>query len=306
MALSSTNILVVGATGKQGGAVVQAILNLRSTRLQILALTRNAKSETAQSLVKSSPGYIELIQGDVTEPGPIFESQPEASIRSMFVVTSPGKIDEEKQAIPLIDAAVEHGVKHIVFSSVERGGDEKSWDNPTTIKHFYQKHNIEHYLRDKAAASDGTFTWTILRPTAFLDNMNPGIFCSVFTSMWASALKPETKLQLISVHDIGTLAAQALTSPEEWSGKAVGLAGTELTLTEAKDRFKSVTNKDLPECWTFVGSTMLWAIKEVGAMFAFFENEGYHVDIEALRKKESSLQDFETWLKESSKWRNGT
>lgn len=283
--------------------MIDALLKLKAgPALQVLALTRNVESARAKALAGAYPGVIELVQGDAAEPVPIFESQPKGSISSIFLVTTPGTPDEEKQGIPFIDAAVAHGVKHIVFSSVDRGGNEKSWNNPTNIKHFYQKHNVEVHLRDKAL-KDGGFTWTILRPVAFLDNMNPGMFCSMFTAMWSAALSPETKLQLVSVRDIGIFAAKALGRPEDWAGKAVGLAGEEMTLAEARQRFKKVTGKDLPQNWTMVGKAMVWAVKEVGAMFAFFEKEGYGVNIAEVRKKESSLQDFEMWLKESSRWK---
>jgi len=301
--MTASNILVVGATGQQGGATVQALLELPPANppLHILALTRNAESPSAKALAEAHPGVVEPVQGDVTDPKPIFESQPKGSIAALFIVTSPGKFDEEKQAIPLIDAAVEHGVRHIVFSSVERGGDDKSWTNPTNIKHFYQKHNIELYLRDKAHKESGTFTWTILRPVAFMDNANPGFFCSMFTAMWASALRPTTKLQLVGVRDIGRFAAQALTDPASWAGRAVGLAGDELTLDEAKAVFATVVGRQMPQAFTFVGTSMLWAVAEMGRMFAFFETEGYHADI-AARRKEVPTQDFATWLRESSKW----
>lgn len=47
----------------------------------------------------------------------------------------PGKDgDEELQALPMIDAALRHGVGHVVFNSVERGGEEVSEENPTEIE----------------------------------------------------------------------------------------------------------------------------------------------------------------------------
>jgi len=230
--MAPQNIIVVGATGQQGGAVVKSLLDLpdSSSRFHILALTRNAQSERAKHLVSAHNGAVSLIEGDSANPGPIFASRPQGSIDSIFIVTALGqKTSEGQQAIPLIDAAVAHGVKHIVFSSVDRGGDDKSWTNPTTVKHFLAKHNIELYLRDKAEKADkedtGKFTWTILRPVCFMDNMNPGFFCSVFTAMWNAALSPKTKLQLVSVRDIGVFASKALREPERWAGRAVSLAG---------------------------------------------------------------------------------
>ncbi|KAK3293193.1 uncharacterized protein B0H64DRAFT_207578 [Chaetomium fimeti] len=302
--MAPQNILVVGATGQQGGAVVKSLLDLpeSSSRFHILALTRNAQSERAKHLASIHKGAVSLIEGDNANPDPIFASQPKGSIDSVFVVTTVGqKITEEQQAIPLIDAAVAHGVKHIVFSSVDRGGDEKSWTNPTNVKHFLEKHNIEIHLRDKAVKEPGKFTWTILRPVGFMDNLNPGFLCSMFTAMWDAALKPDTKLQLVSVHDIGVFGAKALGDPAEWSGRAVSLAGDELTLAEAKEIFHRVMGKKLPQTFTIFGRALMWGVKEMGDMFAFFEREGYGADIAALCR-DTPTQDFETWLRNDSKW----
>ena len=299
--MATRTILVVGATGQQGGEVIKALLNLKLANIRILALTRNADSPKAKALAEAHKGVVELVQGDATDPEPLFAPREKGSIDSLFVVTSPGKVDEEKQAIPLIDTAVAHGVTHVVFTSVDRGGDEKSWSNPTDIKHFYQKHNIEVHIRDKAE-KEGSFTWTILRPVAFLDNMNPGSFAAMFIAFWAASLSPTTKLQLVSVRGIGLFAAKALTEPSEWSGKAISLAGDELTLDEARSVFHKVKGKDLPQSWSILANLVLWAIGDVGLMFKFFEKEGYGADIAALRKLEPSLQNFETWLKDSSKW----
>jgi uncharacterized protein YbjT (DUF2867 family) len=301
--MATPNILVVGATGKQGGAVIDALTKTikPESPIKILALTRNPNSAGAKALQEAHPGVIELVQGDITHPEPLFSRWDKGHVSGAFLVTTPGKISEEHQGIPFIDAAVAHGVKHIVFSSVDRGGDEKSWDNPTDVKHFWEKRNVELHLRDKAA-KEGGFTWTILRPVAFMDNWAPGMFASMFTAMWAASLKPETKLQLVSVRDIGVFAAKALTEPEKWAGRAVSLAGDELTLAEAKAKFKKVTGKDLPQGWGIMAKGLLWFVGDIGKMFKWFEREGYGANIAALREEEPSLQDFETWLRDTSKW----
>jgi uncharacterized protein YbjT (DUF2867 family) len=191
--MAPQTILVVGATGKLGTGAIKALLNSPEypqypgypARFHVLALTRKDRSTRAKDLREAVPfGTMSFIEGDSTNPQPIFDSEPRGSITGLFLSTTLGAdVSEEQQAIPLINAAVKHGVKHIVFSSVDRGGDERSWTNPTTIKHFRAKHNIEIYLRDKAEKYNGKFTWTILRPVAFLDNMTPGIMCSLFTAV---------------------------------------------------------------------------------------------------------------------------
>lgn len=306
--MAAPNILIVGATGKQGGAVIHELSKTISSDspLKLLALTRNPNSASARRLKESHPDIIELVQGDTTEPEAIFSQWPnKGHISGVFLVTAPGKVSEEEQGIPFIDAAVAHGVKHIVFSSVDRGGEEKSWNNPTDVKHFWEKHNIELHLRDKAAkqAHHPDFTWTIIRPVAFFDNWSSsGGFAGMFTAMWATSLSPEKKLQLVSVRDIGVWASMALSNPGKWAGRAISLAGDELTLDEAKEKWRNVVGEDMPQSWGIAAKGLLWFMGDMGAMFRWFEREGYGADIEELRMEENSLQDMEAWLKHNSGW----
>ncbi|KAG7284964.1 hypothetical protein NEMBOFW57_009580 [Staphylotrichum longicolle] len=299
-------ILVVDATGKQGSEVIKALLDHPESPLRytILGLTRKAESPHTKALAGIQPGTT-FVEGDITIPGPIFAPHPRGSIEGLFLNTIHGSpTPEEQQAIPFIDAAVEHGVKRIVFSSVDRGGDEKSWTNPTNVEHFRAKHNIELYLRDKAEKENGRFVWTILRSVANFDNLDPGLTCPLFAAMWFESLSPETKIQFVGSRDIGLFAAMAFDDPAQWSGKAVGLAGDEMTLDEAMWRFEKVTGKELPQSYAFLGKASLWAIDEVGEMFAFWEEEGYGADLQA-RKGEAPMQDFETWLAQDSQWFEG-
>ncbi|KAK8094325.1 hypothetical protein PG997_001010 [Apiospora hydei] len=311
--MSSTppTFLIVGATGQQGGAVLTALSKLLSEghnnattpRPKILALTRSAPdSPKAQALTSKYPVLdLTVVQGDTKDPEPIFAAHPD--IGSVFLYTMPP--DEEAQALPLLDH-----VHHIVLSSVDRGGDAASWENPTEVAHFKSKHEIEVRLRDFCTQkASQKVKYTILRPVAFMDNLNPGsLFGPVFASMW-STMPAEKPLQLVSVRDIGLFGAKALLAGADgddgkWSNKAIGLAGQELRFEEAREIFRRVSagQKEMPQAPWIIGKGVRWVIGEVGTMFRFFEEEGYGVDIDALRMQEPELQDLETWLKESSKF----
>ena len=56
-------VLVAGATGRQGGAVVR---HLRAKGWKLRALTRNPDSYAARQLAERG---IELVQGDLDDPG---------------------------------------------------------------------------------------------------------------------------------------------------------------------------------------------------------------------------------------------
>ncbi|KAI1760484.1 NAD(P)-binding protein [Hypoxylon sp. FL1150] len=314
--MATSTILVIGATGKQGGSVLTELAHLLPTlspqpRIKVLALTRAASSPKAQALPRQHPTLdLEVVEGDSRDPAPLFAAHPD--ITAVFSYTTPP--DEEPQAAALVDAAAAHARSrgpgqeklHFVFSSVDRGGEEKSWGDPTDVEHFLQKHNVELRLRKTCEASAGSMTYTILRPVAFMDNLNPGTFGTVFAAMWHT-MPSSQKLQLVSVRDIGLFAAKALLNPDAsgYRNRAVGLAGDELTLDDARAVFKRVSGgADLPQAWYVVG----WGVRNVvagrhvGKMFSWFERGGYGVDVAALRAREPRLQSFEAWLRESSKF----
>lgn len=295
--MSTKKLLITGATGQQGGAVVNALLadnKSTSTPFQILALTRDATSQKAQDL--ASKPNADVVEGDSKQPDSIFSKY--GPLDGVYIVTAfaPGqKADaEEAQATPLINASVEHGVPHIVFSSVDRGGGDDQQE--THLKHFASKARIEALLKQKTA---GTKTqWTILRPTAFMDNLNPNFMGKAFAAMWEGI--GDKPLQIVAVRDIGVFAAKAFEDPETYNGRAISLAGDELTFAQAEKVFKETLGYDLPKTWGFVGAGIKLMVKEMGDMFAWFKDEGYGADIQALRREEPTLQDFGTWLKESS------
>lgn len=289
---SNKKILVTGATGKQGGAVIKA-LQESSPSFQILALTRNASSNGAKAL--SSKPNVTVVEGDHTTLPSIFEKHK--PIYGVFSVTVMGKEgDEEKQAKPLIDESIKSGVEVFVFSSVDRGG-ERSDTNETNIPHFASKHRIEQYLKEKT--ENGTkMPYTILRPVAFMDNLTPDFMGKGFTAMVNGlGAKP---LQLISTRDIGLFAARAFNNPAAYKNRSIALAGDELNVDQIRKTFKDTMGSDVPETYMFVGSFIKFMSKEMGTMFAWFKEEGYGADIPALRKEEPRLQTFSQWLKESS------
>lgn len=180
-------ILITGATGKQGGAVIDALLSAPDiSDISIFALTRNPESGGSKSLVAKAPERITLIKGNLDECDAIFKAASKP-IKGVFSVSmpamSPGsKADaEELQSKALVDAALKHGVETFVYTSVDRhGADSETQD--TDIPHFISKAHIEKHLREKCAGTQ--MTWTILRPVAFLDNIVQGFAGKIFPTAY--------------------------------------------------------------------------------------------------------------------------
>lgn len=129
------NVLVIGATGQQGGATVQALLPKGH---RIKALTRKGDSPAAKKLASQG---VELIQGDLTDTEALVNAMK--AVDSVFAVTTPygaGPDAETRQGIILADAAKAANVGHLVFSSVG------SADQGTGIPHFESKYRIEQHI----------------------------------------------------------------------------------------------------------------------------------------------------------------
>jgi uncharacterized protein YbjT (DUF2867 family) len=65
-------VLITGATGKQGGSVIRSLV-ARKAPFEILAVTRNPQSASAQRLMKLSSN-IKLVEGDLDKPSGIFQN----------------------------------------------------------------------------------------------------------------------------------------------------------------------------------------------------------------------------------------
>jgi len=185
----SKSILITGATGKQGGAVVDALyFKASENKFDLFAVTRDTNSAASKALLKKYP-LLKLVQGNLDDVSTLFSntkriaSGPIWGVYSVQISMGKGvtKKSEIKQGKDLIDESIKQGVKHFVYSSVE----QSSWNNETPIPHFQSKHAIELYLRTTAGDKMG---WTILRPVAFMDNMAPGFQTSVFLTALRDSL----------------------------------------------------------------------------------------------------------------------
>ncbi|ORY10340.1 hypothetical protein BCR34DRAFT_352485 [Clohesyomyces aquaticus] len=307
-------ILITGATGKQGGSVLkQLATHPSSPQYTLLAVTRNASSPSAQKLTNKYPS-VQLVQGNLNDVPALFAAAKEIlgasgkpskiwGVYSVQISIGPGvtQASEIAQGKALIDASISEGVSHFVYSSLDRGGNEKSWETATPIPHFQSKFEIEKHLLEKAGKKGENMGWTVLRPVAFMDNLELGMQTKVFLAALRDTLEGKP-LQWVSVEDIGIFAAKAFREPKEWNARAEGLAGDELTFEEMSGIFERVTGSPAPVSYGILGSVLLWAVTELKLMITWFKTDGYRVDIGRLRKEESALCDFETWLSERSPW----
>lgn len=295
-------ILVTGATGKQGGAVVNALLAKPPPfDHEILALTRKTSSPVAQKLA-SNP-KVSLIEGDLSDCSAIFAQEP--SIWGVFSVQVPymaqpkgsPKDIEATQGKSLVDAALASGVSHFVYSSVGSGGPnvaEKEEKLNLKVPHFVSKYAVEKHLKEKAEGSQ--MSYTILQPVAFMDNFAPGMQGKGYGAMWSSL--GDQKLQQVATSDIGRFAAISFSNPDgELKNKSITLVGDDLTASEANDAFFKALHRPMPRTYGFVASAIMYMVPEVGTMFKWFQQIGYKGDVAECKRINPDMLDLAAWLK---------
>src|ERR1700686_2466587 len=187
---SNRTILITGVTGKQGGAVAQA---LQGSGFNLRGLTRKPGNEQATALARQG---VDVVKGDLDDAATLRRAL--AGVWGVFGVQNAGEAGverEEAQGKRLAKLAREAGVEHYVYTSV--GSAHKR----TGVPHFDNKWRIEETVRNLRFPSH-----VILRPVFFMENLLAPFSLQGSTLAWA--LGPGTKLQMIAVDDIGWFSAR--------------------------------------------------------------------------------------------------
>jgi uncharacterized protein YbjT (DUF2867 family) len=283
MVNADKTVLVTGATGRQGGAVVRHML-AKGWRLR--ALTRNTSSHSAQELARKG---VEVVQGDLEDPSSVARTiQGVYGVYSVQDFWAVGAKREVQQGKNVADAAKKAGVKHLVYSSV--GGAERN----TGIPHWESKWEVEKYIRSLGLPA------TVIRPAAFMEMYYVDqVEIGILKGKLADPIRSDKPYQTIATDDIGAFVALAFERPTEFIGKELELAGSELTNLEAAKVFSRVLGKPVKFQKLPLPLVRLILGKEFYVMFRWFNESGFKADIPGLRRAypEIRLHTLEEWLR---------
>lgn len=251
-------VLVTGATGLQGGAVVQALLRGGHT---VTAFVRNPDSDSAQALARQG---VDLATGNLDDVASLEAASAGHDV--VFSVQLAG-VDpanpgfEQRQARNIATAAKRAGIGQIVHTSVSGTG----WR--TQHPGYEQGELFQAYWDEKEAAEEavrqsGIARWTILKPAFYMDNFLPGDNKNLFPELnqlpegrLVTSDGPQTALGLINTEDFGAAVAAAVADPAAFHEAEIELAGDSLTHPEIADVISAVANRKvtaafrIPEEW---------------------------------------------------------
>ncbi|MCR8631607.1 NmrA/HSCARG family protein [Paenibacillus radicis (ex Xue et al. 2023)] len=273
-------VLIIGATGQQGGAAVRQLLD---KGWAVRAMVRDLQKKEAIELQKLGA---ELVWGDLEQPSSVEEAMRDVygvfSVQALYF----DDLDKEVRHGKIVaDAAAAAGVSHLVYSSVSGA------DRNTGITSFENKGDIERYIHNLNLPA------TILRPVMFMDNFKSLLepINELINIPYMGA--EESKLQMIAVQDIGAIAAIAFSEPDKYIGKALEIAGDELTLHQIIQMISKVFESHTVAYQT--PPIVQEAVNEHDGTKAnaFFQREDYLANIQSVRAIHPRLLDYEAWLR---------
>ena len=221
-------VAVVGATGRQGSAVVRHLLK---DGWQVRALTRTPSSEAAQALRALGA---EVQQADTEDPGSLRRAFHGAY--GIFNVQNPqisGAEAEVRQGLNVAKAAAEAGVQHVVYGAAGVG------DQPTGVGSWDSKLLIAQRFRDLG------LPLTVLRPMAFMELMtDKGYYPQLSTwHVMPKLMGPSRPVGWLCLDDLGAIAAKAFAEPEKWSGAVLGLVSDVQSIDQCRTLWKERTGR---------------------------------------------------------------
>ncbi|KAE9367881.1 NAD(P)-binding protein [Stipitochalara longipes BDJ] len=244
-------LAVFGATGQQGGSIINYVLNdpELSPKFKIRAITRDVNSEKAKQLKEK----VEIVQGDILSRASLETAL--SGVHTVFAMTTPSfgpdAVEAEyNSAKTIADVAVEKGAEYIIFSTLP-AASEISGGKYTKLTPFDAKAKAEQYIRGLPIKS------AFYAGASFMENFQSQPFLAPRpapdgTWVLSRSNAPKGRVPLVdAVGDTGKFVGAILAEPEKYEGKtfcgAVGLYSfEEIAAVMSKATGKTVVYKQLP------------------------------------------------------------
>ena len=198
-------ILVTGAAGKTGRAVIQALV---ARKQAVRGLVRRREQE---DLLKRL-GAQDVVVGDMRNQETMDEAM--RSVRAVYHIGPNMHPEEIVIGRVVLTAAQAAGIEHFVYHSVLHPQIE-------AMPHHWQKLRVEEALFASGLA------YTILQPAAYMQNVSAYWTSLVERGVYPMPYAAETRLGMVDLNDVADAAALVLTEPGH-AGATYELSGPDI------------------------------------------------------------------------------
>lgn len=278
--IAEETVLVAGITGRQGAAVAEELL---TRGYAVRGMTRKPASEEAKAM--AGKGVV-IVQGDYGDPESLRAAMQGVEKLFFYSGFSPNELQE---GLNVIAAAKAAGVNQVVYSS--GAAAEPGVGVAGSVKAAVEQ-----------ALIDSGLEYTVLRPVAFMENFDKQQKRIAKVGI-VDSRAPDRQLHFIAIRDIGRLAAEAFDHPDEWSGKALNIAGDSMSVQEYVDTFSKVMGRTVTYTRMPLEEYLASMPKPLQPLFRWYDEVGYTADVEGLRKRYPDMLTLEQYLRATG-WTN--
>lgn len=286
-------ILVLGATGAQGGGVARHLL--REDNFNVKCLTRNTASEAALALKAAGA---KLVKGDLADKNSLIEAMQ--GCYGVFGMTNfwehfEGELQHGKNLVDAVEAA---NIEHFVFSTLPSA--DKLSNGEFKVTHFDLKAEMEDYCRSKNLAT------TYIHPAFYFEN-----FLSYFPpkkmedgSYGFGFPQGDTPLAALSIEDLGGIVIAIFNNPEQYKGKLIGGVSEDMESSKYAEIMTNVLGesikynyiqRDVFASFDFPGAEDLANMFTCNRLY-ILERKG---DQKQSKEMYPAIKGFEQWLTEN-------
>ncbi|MFI8004121.1 NmrA/HSCARG family protein [Streptomyces sp. NPDC086010] len=307
-------IAVIGATGKQGGGLVDAVLADPAGPFVVRALTRDANSRVANDLVARG---VEVVEADLDDESSL--ARAFAGAHGAFVVTDfwaplspeqeearPRPVREFEQAANAARAAKAAGVSHVVWSTLEdtRPHFEAAGDTVPRVEGGYTAPHFDVKAQADAIFSDLQVPTTYLRLPFFHETLFLGMgpVRNARGELVLSIPLADRRMTVIGAQDIGRTVHLIFKAGGDWIGETVSIAAEHVTGEQLAEMLSAAVGEKVayqPHSWDeFRGLPIPHAVAVAnGLQFLAERSEETELrDIELTRDLNPHLESYETWI----------
>ncbi|KAK4034668.1 hypothetical protein C8A01DRAFT_38876 [Parachaetomium inaequale] len=236
-------LVIVGATGQQGGSVANFVLSdpVLSARYKVRALTRDTTKPAADALRAKGA---EVVQADLEDPASLkaaFAGASTVFAATKTVYDEQAKARELRQSKDVADAAVAAGVQYLIYSTQVHCENVSGGKYPVAA--YDSKAEAEAYIRSLPIKS------AFYAPATFMQNLlagmaprpvpdQPAVYA--IANIFAGD-RPYPWLDVAA--DAGKFVGAILANPDKFAGKVLYAGSGMATMDEIAAKISAQTNK---------------------------------------------------------------
>ena len=251
-------ITIVGVLGKQGLSAAHSLLG--SGRYRVRGITRRTDSPEALSLIKQGVELVSIPLDLGYKKDFVAAFQGSEGVFMMTPNIMPPQNHEMALGQQLADAALEAGVQHIVFSSLENV--EQITAGKKFAPHFTDKAKIEQYIRTLPITS--SFIYMAFFYTNLMEFYTPVMQGD--TLVFPIYLPKNFRAPFVDpLTATGPAVLEIFSNPSQYAGQSLPIIGDIISPQEMVDTFVRITGKKAVYSSAFTREEFLSHFPELGS-----------------------------------------